>query len=78
MPTAPAGSDTVVMAKAVVPGVMLSDSTTVWVCAGDAESVTRKLIEVLVAAVVGVPEMAPVVADNDRPAGRAPVATDQA
>jgi hypothetical protein len=52
-------------------------SATVFICAGDSESAAAKLMEVLVAAAVGVPETTPVVADNDSPAGSAPLATDQ-
>jgi len=76
-PTEPLGREVVVMATAVVPAAMVSDRITVWVCAGDAESVTFRPIEALVAAAVGVPEITPVVADNDSPAGSAPLAADQ-
>jgi hypothetical protein len=85
----PAGSDAVAIVMGVAlcaetelvevfaTGLTVSASATVLVCAGDPEAATAKLTAALLVAVVGVPEMTPVVADKDSPVGSAPPATDQ-
>jgi hypothetical protein len=88
-PTVPAGRDAVAIVMGVEPcdetelvelfatGLTVSASATVLDCAGVPEAATAKLIEALVVAVVGVPDMMPVVADKDSPVGSVPPATDQ-
>jgi len=55
----------------------VNDNATDWVCAGVPESVTEKLMDELLTAAVGLPEMTPVAAPKLRPAGRAPLVIRQ-
>ena len=68
--TTPLGRDVVVIFKAA--GATVIVSAAVLVLAGDCESVTAKVIDELDTAAVGVPDITPVEAASDRPAGRAP------
>ena len=70
MPTVPTGSDDVVRFK--LGGLIVSDSAAVVDC--DALSATFK-VKLLVPAAVGVPDIAP--PEIFKPAGSAPLATDQ-
>ena len=65
------GKDAVLMASAA--GAIVSANVTVLICAGDPESCTAKAIDEPDTAVAGVPEITPVEAANDSPAGSAPL-----
>ena len=56
---------------------MLSDSVEVLLCADFSESATWKVSAIFDPAAVGVPVMAPLEAFRERPAGNAPLVTDQ-
>ena len=76
-PTCPFGSDVVVTLSGVVVLVVVSVSDAVALCAGLLESVTLNVSGALATAVVGVPEIAPVEAFSDNPAGKVPLVKDQ-
>ena len=59
-------------------GAIVSLRLTLFVEAGVLESFTMNVSGVAVAGAVGMPVMAPVDALNDRPAGSAPLVSDQA
>jgi hypothetical protein len=58
-----------------VAGAIVSVNATVLVCTGEPESLTAKVIDELKTAAVGVPEITPVAAARDNPAGRLPAET---
>jgi len=66
----------VVVVFCAAAGLIVIDSALVAVWAGELESVTMA-VKLKVPAVVGVPEMAPVLALRVRPGGRVPVEIDQ-
>jgi len=76
-PTVPFGSELVVIDRGGVLLATVSDRATAWVCAGVPESVTEKLMDELLTAAVGVPEITPVVAASVKPAGKAPLVIRQ-
>lgn len=76
MPTIPEGRVAVIVRAEDVPAATTIERATCLVCAGFPASVTVTVkLEVPVA--VGVPEIAPVAAAREMPAGRLPVVTDQ-
>jgi hypothetical protein len=77
LPTVPAASGEVVVILNAAGAATVIERAFVAVAAGDAESVTFTVKLVAAPAVVGVPEMSPVVAFRLRPVGRAPAESDQ-
>lgn len=72
------GSEVVVMERgAEVDAAIVKARLTDFVCAGMLESVTVNVSAVALAAAVEVPVIAPVAAFKVRPAGRAPLVSDQ-
>jgi hypothetical protein len=58
-------------------GVMVRINVAATDCVGDPESWTSNVNDAADTAAVGVPDTAPVAADNDKPAGRVPEEIDQ-
>lgn len=73
----PFGSDAVLIDSGAMLLATVNDNVTDWVCAGVPVSVTEKLIAALLTAAVGRPEMTPVAAPKDRPAGKVPLVIRQ-
>ena len=70
VPTVPLGREVVLIAR--VGAAMLAVSVTVLVCTGDPESCTLKVREAPLTTAVGVPEITPVAAARESPAGKVP------
>jgi hypothetical protein len=76
-PTVPFGNEVVLIDTGGMLAAIVSVNTTDWVWAGVPESATEKVIDELLTAAVGVPEMTPVAAAKVRPAGNAPLVIRQ-
>jgi hypothetical protein len=77
LPTVPGASGDVVVILNGADAATVIERAFVAVAAGDAESVAFTVKLVAPPAVVGVPDMSPVVAFRLSPAGRAPTESDQ-
>jgi hypothetical protein len=77
VPTAPEGSVALIVNAGGAAVATTIESCTDLVCAGLPASVTVA-VKLVVPLAVGVPEITPVAAASDRPAGRLPVVIDQA
>jgi hypothetical protein len=77
LPTVPIASGEFVVILNAAGAVTVIERACVAVAAGEDESVTFTVKLLAASAVVGIPEMSPVVAFRLRPAGRAPAESDQ-